>query len=609
MVKSKSEQFLEARSAPPPVTPQMYKAVSSFRRDGLENEVLEGKFREPGVNSSQYTNLLGKTGAGNVTGSGSGIRKNAQFSDLSSSSSGSTGAGWRGPGGTSRQTPEMYSPLWLNSNLNLPRDKATINAWCRSFFALNPFVQNAISLHSTYPISKLNIKCHNKKVEDFFGQMADEIDLINVCIQVAQEYWTLGETFIYGELDERTAKWSRLLIQNPDYMNVQRSVVSGDPIISLRPDENLKKICTSNSPAAVQQRQQLDRGIIEHVKKGENIPLSNFYISHLAKTNSPYEVRGTSLIVSIFRDLMLFDKLREADYAIADNMVTPLTLVKIGGGQDNYKPTPADLEAWKEVFSQAQYDKDFKIFTHEAVTVEKVGSGQAIFDTSSKIERLIKNIYVGLMVPSVIMDGGGDVTYSNGGITLDVLRQRYMSFREKLSQWLRRKIFAPIAKINDFYEIIEGQKVLIVPEIEWNHMSLFDMSDYINNLIQLANGEAKTISKQTLYRSLGLDYDDEKSKMHKEMIDEAIRAKELAALGVMPLEDLRSLGDGDVIKEPITGPLPGENTGETVPDGAGGLGEGLPGVGGMGGLGSPPPSEPAPSGGEVGGIPTPPVLK
>ena len=71
-------------------------------------------------------------------------------------------------------------------------------------------------------------------------------------------------------------------------------------------------------------------------------------------------MRGTGLIVSCFRQLMLFDKLRESKYAQADNMVNPLTLVKIGS--DEFRPGPLDLDAWRQVFEEAQYDKDFKIF-------------------------------------------------------------------------------------------------------------------------------------------------------------------------------------------------------------------------------------------------------
>lgn len=601
---SNSDQYLDSRDNIPQVSSIMTKGVSTSRRDSLSAEVDNGLFKDgsgPTLkegSATQNSNVLSSVG----------LKKYAQ---VVSSSSGS----YRGGNGdTVKQTPEVYSPLWLNSNLNLPRDRATINAWCRSFYALNPFVHNAINLHSTYPISKLNIKCPNKDIEKFFNDMIEEIDLMNICVQIAQEYWLLGESFVYAELDESKGKWSRLLIQNPDYMIVKRTVVANEPIIMLRPDANLEKIIFSNKPSDIEQRKQLNQHIIDSVKRGQNIPLDNFHVHHLARKISPYEIRGTGLPVCIFRQLMLFDKLRESKYAQADNMINPLTVVKIGSA--DYKPTFADLEAWRSVFEEAQYDKDFKIFTHEGVAVERVGYGQGIYDISGDITQIIKEIYVGLQVPPVLMDGGADTTYANGGVALDVLRQRYMQFRNMMSTWLKRKIFAPISKIQGFYDYSNGEKQLIVPDIDWNHMSLFDAGDYINNLVNLTQGpdaEQKRASLHTLYRSMGLEFEDEVRKIRKESIQSAIFRREKAALEKMDLHALRSLDDEDEIPEPVgealtEAPLPGETPGGAPPGGPGGP-TGLPGLD-MGGLppmgGGPPMPAPPPPGGTEAVPPAPP---
>jgi hypothetical protein len=602
MVKTRSEQWLEKQgNLPPLVTDKMVKSVSDYRRSALEAETQAGRFREPGSENR----LDGFAGASVLsTASYSSLKKIAQVpSEFSSIPEVAHGAGnsYRGPGGTVRQTPEVYSPLWLNSNLNLPRDRATINAWCRAFFALNPMVHNAISLHSTYPISKMNIKCKDPRVEQFFGDMTDELNIMDICVQIAQEYFTMGEVFPYAEFDAGAGKWSRISLQNPDYIHVKRSVIAGEPIISLRPDENLRRIVFSNRPADIQQRRQLDKSIIEHVRRGENIPLNNFYISQLARKISAYEIRGTSLIVPCFRALMLFDKLRESKFVQADNLINPITLVKIGN--ENFKPTPADIDLYRQIFEEAQYDKDFKIFTHEAVTIERVGAQGGIIDISGDVTQLIKEIYIGLMVPQVLMDGGADTSYANGGVALDVLRQRYMQFRNMLSNWLKRKIFAPISKINDFYEFTgDGKKKLIVPDVEWNHMSLFDVDSYISAVSTLATGEVKKASLQVLYRSLGLDWEDEQRKIRKEAIDEAIALKEKEVLSKMNLNELKAIKDADEIKETPASPVPGEDASETPPAGGtpGGGGGGiempsLPGVGGPPGGGGPPPP-PAPPG-------------
>jgi len=998
---AKSETYLDKRNAAPSVSALMVQNVSEYRKNVLSDEVNAGIYKDGSGPTIKNEGLT----TNSVVTSSVGFKKHSQV--ISGGGGGGGSFNFRGPGDTAKQTPEVYSPLWLNSNLSLPRDRATINAWCRSFFALNPFVHNAISLHSTYPISKLNIKCPNKDIEKFFNDMIEEIDLMNICVQIAQEYWLLGESFVYAELDQSKGKWSRLLIQNPDYMVVKRTVVASEPIIMLKPDENLKTVVRSNRPSDIEQRKQLNQHIIDSVKRGDNIPLNNFHVSHLARRISPYEIRGTGLPVCIFRQLMLFDKLRESKFAQADNMINPLTLIKIGSeGVDGLHPTHPDLEAWREVFechdditevltnqgfkkysdvmetsddvllknplgqklnakinknikiaclnqennkleyhqaikahlydysgdmyhykndkidmkvtpnhdlwvsekeyeyngnrslrksswgaykkikakdlkltdykrfqskinyegnddvkyinvcgknvpvetyleflgyllsegclytnnksqyttgitqsfdkyqkdmslcienfmshldktysntinkrkhinpnhsdiwngvisgkdlylhfkenigdlngnvkapfkqisrdilnlsprllkillnalvagdgstyknpkqnsnrfayyttskqladnvyeiaykcgyvptqfvrddekyinrgdhkrlplytllwsettngnnpivyktsrnsktkvknnllniekyngkiwcltvptglfitrrngkitiqgNSAQYDKDFKIFTHPGVTVERVGYGQGIYDISGDITQLIKEIYVGLMVPSVLMDGGADTTYANGGVALDVLRQRYMQFRNMLSSWLKRKIFAPISKIQGFYDYAGGEKQLIVPDVDWNHMSLFDAGDYINNLVTLTQGDenSKRASLHTLYRSMGLEWQDETRKMRKEAIQKAISDKEKVSLTTMDLNSLRALGEDDEIPEPQTeagagGGLPGA--------------EPLPGespLPGMPGLGGPPPGGGEPPGGAPpgpGGLP------
>jgi hypothetical protein len=990
---SYSEDFLNSRNGPPQVSALMAQGVSSFRKERMASEVAHGIYRE-GTGPSFVEE--GLTSLANATSS-VGFNRTAQVAG-----GGGYGGGMGAMGGTVKQIPEVYSPLWLTSNLNLPRDRATINAWCRAFYALNPFVQNAIQLHSTYPISKLSIKCPNPKIQKFFDDMIEELDLMNICVQIAQEFWLLGEAFIYAELDSNKGKWSRLMIYNPDYMIVKRTVIASEPLIMLRPDENLKRVVSSNRPADIEQRKQLNQHIVNSVKRGENIQLDNFSCTHLARKISPYEIRGTGLPVCIFRQLMLFDSLREcfsedtevltdqgfktidqithlstdinqnpnfvngialdennsptsvltlnddikvacfnaendqleyhqpielhmshytgkmihfesrnfdtlvspnhkmlvqkanridgvrgwsewqkikacdinpgttyrfrgvadwsgenrdyvqvldrqipiklylktlgyiisegylgqncidlcqkvtsdcakdirdtvlafadqfnlkvaereratkdykaagfqkqpanrwngriystglmnhfideitdgfgkstaefkkipkwvkslnkellsillesmvagdgstldnkcskaykyftssrqladdvqeivfkcgfapsisqryrgevgkpreteyivswsdamdgnfpnvlpnnkyppkiqeadyegvvwcfevptgyfitrrngklaihgnSKYVQASSMVNPITLIKVGNdGPDGLHPTHADLESWRQLFEAAENDKNFKIITHPGVTVERVGFGQGIYDISGDITQLIKEIFIGLQTPPVVMDGT-DITYNNGGVALDVLRQRYMQFRNMMSAFLRRKIFAPISRIQGFYDVVDGKKQLIVPDIDWNHMSLFDAGDYITNLVNLTassgpSGPPPRASLHTLYRSLGLEWEDEQRKLRKEAIAAEILKKEQVALTALPLTELRALDEDEDIPEPVAqpgqaaageAPVPGE-----VPSGGGGAMPPMPAdLGSLPGLGAPPPpSGPGPA--------------
>lgn len=555
-------------------SPDTLNGLSSVRRAEVLNSIERGEFGVSQEKSETKQTLL--SNAAIVKG----LNKKA-----SSGTSSSVSSFWAGAGGVVRQGPELYSPLWLTSNTQLPRDRGTMNAWCRIFFALNPIVNNAISLHSTYPIAKLNVSCPDKEIENFFNEMIDDMELINVCAQMAQEFFVIGECFPYLTLDRNNMKWSSCVLQNPDFIYVNRSAIVDEPEISMKPDAELKRLVTSTDPQSTRLRAQLPKEMIKLIRNGKNIPLDNFYISHLARKISPYETRGTSLIAPCLKALMLWDKLRECKYAQADNLINPITLVKLGGGGGgdmDYKPQAADIENWRTLLEEAQYDKDFKIITHGSVAIERVGA-QSVIDVSNDITQLIKEIYIGLMVPQVIMESG-DVTYANGGLSLDVLKQRYMQFQNMLSKWIRKKVFAPISQLNGFWDYSSGEQKLIVPQVEWNHMSLFDLNDYISTLTQLT-GEKKMVSVHTLYRSLGLDYEKEQRMIKIESIDEAIKKKEQEALDKMSLSALKSLGEDSEIPELIETALPGESPDE----------EPLPGQessdSGMGG-GAPPPPPP-----------------
>lgn len=496
---------------------------------------------------------------------------------------------------TERMVPEIYSPLFQLANLNLPRDRVTMNAWNRIFYDTHPLVRNAINLHASYPISKINITCKSKKVQQFFLELAEKIDLYSVVYGVALEFWKHGEAFPYAELDRTTGTWRRITVLNPDYVHVKKALIGDESIISLRPDASLQRLITSNNPMDVALRTKIPKHIAEYVRKGYNIPLDNFNIAHLKLLSSPYDVRGTSIIVSVYKDLMLYDKMRESKFAQADGMINPLTLVKLGG-DDGYKPTQSDLEAFRQILEEAQYDKDFKIVTHSGVEIQRVGFSGSTLDTAQDIEQIMNNVYHGLMVPKALIDQES-VTYASSSVGLEVLRQRYDIFRNMIKKWLERKVFAPICELQGFFDYVDGEKRLQVPVVDFNHMNLYDINDYIQSISSFVGN--KQISMQTLYRSLGLSYEEEIGRLREEAVQETILLKERKILEGMRLTELRNLEPGKAIPEPPEDVVPATQDG--------GMGGGLPGVGGdmglggmpdLGGMGGPPPDA---SGG--GGMP------
>src|ERR1700677_3968950 len=101
---AKSEQFMSERSSVPQVSAIMASSVSQTRRQTISDEVEHGLFRD---GSSSRRNENGLTSNAVVTSS-VGMKKYGQ----AVSSSGNMFHGVHGD--TVKQTPEVYSPLWLN---------------------------------------------------------------------------------------------------------------------------------------------------------------------------------------------------------------------------------------------------------------------------------------------------------------------------------------------------------------------------------------------------------------------------------------------------------------------------------------------------------------
>jgi hypothetical protein len=451
-----------------------------------------------------------------------------------------------------RTQPKVYSPIYNDSNLNLPRDIRTQNAWNRNYFVTNPLVRSAITLHASYTTSKFKLVCKDRKIKQFFDDMLDKMNFSNTLLEMGIEFWKLGEVVPYAELDEDHGIWQYVVVHNPDFIHVPPpNPLQKDPIITLVPDEALKRLVTSTNPLDVMLREHIPPEVLLHIQKGEPIPLDNFNVSHLKMLSSPYDTRGTSIITSCYRDLMLYDKIREAKIVQADNFINPITLVKVGN--ENYKPTDDDIRQWQEQVVDSMGDQAYTIVTHGLVEISKITNSGQTLDMNADLEEAKKNIMIGLMVPSALFDQDYG-SFSNGSIGLQVLKDRYKNFQLQLKKWIERKILEPIAKIQDFYIVEGGERKLLVPTVEFERISLKEADNYINNVANHIGDPATPgsgkVSLQTFLELLDADYETEKARLRMEARDQIVLQKEIKAMQKMDIEALKTLGENSPIQDP-----------------------------------------------------------
>ncbi|KKL48706.1 hypothetical protein LCGC14_2322830, partial [marine sediment metagenome] len=142
------------------------------------------------------------------------------------------------------------------------------------------YVANKISCsNSRFPMNGFKLECPDRKILSFFEHhVVKKLKLNERLKEISSEYYMLGDVFIHTDIkcsicggtaiDPDTQEecnhpggtFTRVFVMNPDWIEVQRSPLTDDPLIVLIPDEELQQIVHKRQPKAIYDR------IPEHLK-------------------------------------------------------------------------------------------------------------------------------------------------------------------------------------------------------------------------------------------------------------------------------------------------------------------------------------------------------
>jgi hypothetical protein len=429
--------------------------------------------------------------------------------------------------------PNFYHPLFQAMNIMLPRDRRERNEWCRHFYRTEPIIATSLDLHTEFPISDFNHVVSDNGIKDFFDHMAfDRLDLISLLLDIGLEYWKIGDVFPFGQLNESDGMWERFVLLNPDFVDIKASILAGDPVIELIPDETVKAIVSAGPRGDYASiYQQLPEDVVRQVRMGRNMKLDNRLVSHIAHKAAQYETWGTPIMMRCFKTLIYKDKLREAQNAIANRHITPLRIFKVGAPGEPM-PQQEDLDSLRDTLMMADEDPNFVLVYHYALQTDYVGSSGKILPLNQEFDFIQKELMNGLMINQALVDGTGP-TYANAQVGMDALAKRYASYRLKMESWIRRKVYKPIAEIQGFYKPATGtisskylsekeqrrlaskkEMNLIIPEISWSQQDLTSNQSVLNFVQQLQS--KGLVSMHTILPMLKLDPETEMKNLEKE---------------------------------------------------------------------------------------------
>ena len=470
-----------------------------------------------------------------------------------------TYSGSEGSGGN------FYSPELSTDFLELPQSMHERWNYFRFFYRSEPFVGQAIDLHTELPLSKIRLgfpkyikdRDMAKEALDFCQKWAKGIGLLQRMIEIVHEYYLIGEVFIFMEdtspdmpeemryetrrelLEDGTVKeetveredhkelevkwlkknyrgWTALRVLPPEQINVQSFPFTDEKIIELIPDSKTKDIISqadSGDPMAKRVVDSMPKGVVEAVLGGKNIPLNTdpdagSFVCYLARKKSQYEDRGHSILERCIRTLVFRDKLRQANTSIASRHMTPIRLVY---AEDMDQ---ADVEALREQVDLALADPDFSIIANFEIRWEEMGSDARLLDLSSEYDLTDRQLYSGLGVTEGLLSG--ESSYSGDRINLEVINTRYMLLREILQDLVEEKMLKPMCARMGFIEEDEfGVEHVVYPTLSFTRLALRDNNDTFDALFNLY--QKGSLDIDIILELLNIDPVATKEKLERDM--------------------------------------------------------------------------------------------
>ena len=262
-------------------------------------------------------------------------------------------------------------------------------AQCRYYFENEPKVAAAINFYSMFPMNGFENECPDPKIKMFFDNTCKRLNLDYWTQMISHEEFLIGDVFPFTEFECKLCGGSgvdptnpgmkcrhpngtikRIIVLNPDWIDVQWNILADEPLVTLTPDDELRRIVLQKTPRQIYDK--LPINVRNLVATGQPIPLSNRAVKHLKHNASPYQTYGTSLIRRLFKTLAYKDKLMTAQWIVAERMILPIRVVKVGN--DERPAGVQDIADMQAQLGAVSNDPNLTLITHHAFEYDWYGA-------------------------------------------------------------------------------------------------------------------------------------------------------------------------------------------------------------------------------------------
>lgn len=288
---------------------------------------------------------------------------------------------------------------------------------CRFFYENEPKVAAAIDFYAQFPMSNWEHECKNRKISEYFDKFKKRLHLPKWCRLISHELHLLGDCFPFTEVscslcggtgkigsdicEHEEGTLRRVVILNPDNVEVYTGALSQEPVIAMRPDEELINIVQRKTPGY----EKFTGEVRKLISSGQPIRLSNSSITHLKYCENGYQKFGIGMVRRLFPILSYKTKLMVAQWIVAERLIVPIKVVKVGS--DERPAGPADIAAVQAMLANTANDPNMTIVTHHAFEMDFIGASGKVLTLSNELEFINQEILDGMMINNALLNGEG----------------------------------------------------------------------------------------------------------------------------------------------------------------------------------------------------------
>jgi hypothetical protein len=375
------------------------------------------------------------------------------------------------PDGSARQPFSRADYSYFRPNERLPETIEEVIAFCMLAYKKNPILKNVIDLMSDFACKGVRIICENKKEQNFYRQWFKKVSGKNRSERFLSLFYRAGNVFIRrmlgrikgaekrqlmrtdGETDlppeeeykpEKNEIPHRYLFLNP--LIVQPIVSSEFSTLITKREYGLKlpkKGKYSGRTLSVNDQEQLQdilnqlpAEVRKAVINGDKIvrldadKLRTFFYK-----KDDWEFLAEPMAGAILDDLIALQKLKLADLAALDGVMSNIRLWKLGDLENKIMPTAEGINKLTELLLSNTGGGTLDIVWGPAIALEQTKTQAYEFLKSEKYEATLTSIYAGLGVPPTLTGSSQNGGYTNNFISIKTLVERLEYGREALTEF------------------------------------------------------------------------------------------------------------------------------------------------------------------------------